>query len=557
MNTQPFDQSFKLLKNTYRFGVAMLLSLAFFIASTAQVLASPQVTFNGTNLGAIPDGLGVFNQNTGGGCQVPGPPRDVAFNVSGLTGNVQTVTVTISFSTATNPPGHSYVGDLVVTLIAPNNTRQLDLFGYTRATTASGAGDGSFAIGPYTFADTATQSWWEAARVTGETDPIPSGSYRTSQRGGAGSTGADTSLNATFSGLTAAQANGTWILRFTDGCQGDTGTVSAAALDITTATNPPIAAKPFFDYFGSGKSSFAVYNDTSTAYIIWRVLNNGGAGQETVFWGLNTDFLTPGYYDADNRADIAVWRASATPGESRYFIRNTSPVSLNVIPFGSGNDIGGATASYDADYDGDGRDDPTLLRRVNGQWLWSYRASSTNTLRSVAFGIATGSQTTDDVPMAGGDFSGDGRADLVVIRRNASGPETIIWGDSVTGQQISSFIWGEYNTDFYILGDFLGDSRMDFAVWRGFGSTADGNWYIRENGGNGFVARFLGNPSTNTVAGDIAVAGDFGGDSKYDIAIYRPSNNTFYWYNSVTDLQLRATRFGEPGDRPVGELRTY
>ncbi|HYP50825.1 MAG TPA: VCBS repeat-containing protein, partial [Pyrinomonadaceae bacterium] len=366
-----------------------------------------------------------------------------------------------------------------------------------------------------------------------------------------------TSLNAVFGGLTPAQANGTWTLRVTDGCAGDTGSVSAAVLDITTqTTNPPVAAKPFFDYFGSGKSSFAVYNTTGTN-VIWRVLNNGGAGQETIFWGFTaTDApssdlgnLTPGYFDADNRADIGVWRPSTTAGESRFFIRHTNPVALNAFPFGATSDFAG----YDADYDGDGRDDPTTIRRVNGQWLWSYRASTTNTLRSVAFGTATGT-STEDVPMAGGDFTGDGRADLVVIRQNANGPDSYIWGDSVTGQQISSFPWGDFSTDYYVLGDFLGDTRIDFAVWRNGG---DGYWYIRENGGTGFVARFLGNPGGSATTRDIAVAGDFGGDSKYDIAIYRQTNNTFYWLESPNFLTFRSQQFGLAGDRPVGELKTF
>ncbi|MDQ4120593.1 MAG: hypothetical protein M3209_04000 [Acidobacteriota bacterium] len=544
MNTQPLDQSFKLFKKSYRFGVATLLSLAFFVVSTMQVTASPQVTFNGTNLGPIPDGVGVFPN-----CQQPGPPRDVTFNVTGLTGNVQTVSVSITFN-----PQHNYGGDVVATLIAPNNTRQLDLFGYTRATTANGAGDGSLLGGPYNFTDTATQSWWAVAQATAETDVIPSGSYRTSQRGGVNSTGANTSLNATFSGLTAAQANGTWTLRLTDGCQQDTGSVSAAVLDITTAA-PPVAAKPFFDYFGSGKSSFATINFTGTNYI-WRILNNGGAGQETVFWGLSaSDFPTPGYFDVDNRADIAVWRFSNTPGESRFFIRHTNPVALNAFPFGTGSDFAG----YDADFDGDGRDDPTTIRRVNNQWLWSYRASTTNTIRSVPFGTGTGTGSDigsggEDIPLPGADFSGDGRADFVVLRQNAGGPETWFWGDSVTGQILGSFVWGEYNTDFFILGDFLGDSRFDFAVWRGVGAGTDGNWYIRENGGAGFVARNFGIPRTQTT-GDFPVAGDFGGDSKYDIAVYRQSNNTFYWLNTPTATTVSGQQFGQAGDFPVGALR--
>lgn len=544
MNTRPFEQGFKLLKNSYRFAVASLLSAAFMITSTMSVSASPQVTFNGTGVGPIPDGPSTS-------CQTPGNPLNIQFAVTGLTANVQSVNVSITMQ-------HTWAGDVVATLIPPAGGNGLTLFSYIGYSANPSGGDSSNLNGTYIFTDSAAadQVLWKAAVAAPTTnDTIAPGSYRPAPTGDP-ATGS--SLNTTFGGLTPAQANGNWTLRLTDGCQDDFGSVSAAVLDISTGTvTPPVAAKPFFDYFGSGKSSFAVYNAPEGGNVLWRVLNNGGTGQETIFWGLTDfDYYTPGYFDADNRADIAVFRPSNTAGQSFFYIRNTNPVALNAIPYGTAADFGG----YDADYDGDGRDDPTVIRRTSGgQWLWSYRASTTNTLRSIPFGTAATTQAgtaTEDIPMAGGDFSGDGRADFALIRRNDAGAETIIWGDSVSGQLLGSFIWGEYNTDYYVLGDFLGDSRMDFAVWRGAGSTTDGTWYIRENGGTGYVARQFGVPRVSG-AGDLAIAGDFGGDGKYDIAVYRQSNNTFYWLNSPTATTVSGQQFGTTGDRPVGEFRTY
>jgi subtilisin-like proprotein convertase family protein len=183
-------------------------------------------TFDGTNLGDIVDSLSAQPQ-----CQNPGPPRDVRFNVTGLTGNVQTVAVSLTIE-------HSWVGDLVATLIAPGFERELDLFGYTGATVGPGtnasAGDSSDLGAQYTFSDAANASWWAAVAAVSFETPIPGGTYRTSQRGGPSATGANTSLNTTFDGLTPAQANGTWILRVSDGCGGDSGIVTAATLDITT-----------------------------------------------------------------------------------------------------------------------------------------------------------------------------------------------------------------------------------------------------------------------------------------------------------------------------------
>jgi subtilisin-like proprotein convertase family protein len=553
MNTQPLTQGSKLLKNFYAFGVASLMSLALFVATTTPVLASPQVAFNGTGVGAIPDQPGADTP-----CQTPGPPLNVQFAVTGLTANVQSLSVSVTLT-------HPYAGDVVASLIPPSGGNGFVLFGYVGSNSTVGNaifGDSSNLGGTYVFSDAApaTPTFWQAAATAGAADNIPSGSYRTTTIGGTAAGGTVTSLNAAFAGLTPAQANGTWTLRLTDGCNTDTGSVSAAVLDITTATAPPTAAKPFFDYFGSGKSSFGLIGTNGTN-LVWRVKNNGGTGQEeTVFWGLGTattgDPRTPGYFDADNRADINVWRPSPTAGQSYFFIRQSGTTTLRAVPFGSNGDAAGR----DADYDGDGIDDLTLLRRVGNKWLWSYLASTNNTLRSFYFGRAATTQAevaTEDIPMAGADYSGDGRADFVVLRPNAAGAETYIWGNSTSNDQIlGSFIWGEYDTDYFVLGDFLGDARFDFAVWRGFGAGTDGNWYIRENGGTGFVARNFGIPGA-TATRDIAIAGDFGGDSKYDIAVYRPSNNTFYWLNTPTATTVSGQRFGQPGDSPVGALRTY
>ena len=176
------------------------------------------LTFAGTGFGAIPDG--------GSTCgTTAGTPRNVTFTVTGMPGGAPS-DVRITGLSLT----HDYVGDLVVTLIAPNGTTSLVLFGRTGATTPTGFGDDSDVAGPYAFADDATGNWWAAAQAASTAIKIPAGTYRTSALGGPGSTGAATSLTGAFNGLT--NANGTWTLRFIDGCGSNTGAVTAATLEL-------------------------------------------------------------------------------------------------------------------------------------------------------------------------------------------------------------------------------------------------------------------------------------------------------------------------------------
>lgn len=310
----------------------------------------------------------------------------------------------------------------------------------------------------------------------------------------------------------------------------------------------PVAVKPRFDFFGSGRTSFAVFNDTGSN-IVWKLQNNGGPGSETIsfgFGGANGDLPTPGYFDVDNKADIAVWRGGIA---ANYFIRpSTAPTSFFGVQWGTSTDFAG----NEADYDGDGRDDLTVVRSISGVWNWFYLRSSNNTLGAVQFGRSGSTSEGPDIFLRGADFSGDNRAEIVVLRQTPSGGETYLIGDSNTGALLLSQQWGEFDTDFYIIGDFVGDSKADFAVWRGFDTGANGVWYIKENGGTGqqvFIQWGIPN-------GDLAVSGDYNGDGKSDIAVYRQSNGTYYWLNSPANNTFGSYTVSgaTSSDLPVGLL---
>jgi hypothetical protein len=204
-----------------------------------------------------------------------------------------------------------------------------------------------------------------------------------------------------------------------------------------------------------------------------------------------------------------------------------------------------------ADYDGDGKADLAVYRagtKEKPQSHFYYRSSiskSDQTFSVIPWGIL------GDIPSAA-DFDGDGKADILA-RRNREKDQQPIWyvkqskdGDVVHQWALS----GDTNA----IADYDGDGKADLAVMRSTEAGAESKWifYVQNSGNGQLVARYFGLAEV-----DLNVPGDYDGDGKADVALWRKTDAT-YWVMSSNEKQDVSTfKWGNAADIPVSVPRYY
>ncbi len=259
------------------------------------------------------------------------------------------------------------------------------------------------------------------------------------------------------------------------------------------------------------------------------------------------DAIDPDPLDAGKvpPARIGVWR----PGTRAVTLDRDGSLSADTSetiagPLGASTD-----RPISGDWNGDGTDELGFYRPSTRVFYLDFDGSGrwvTGEPKSTAFGAA------GDLPVTG-DWDGDG-ADEIGTYNPTTRQFTLDLDGSLSpsGNDVTTAAFGAAS-GLPLSGDWNGDGRDTVGVWR-----PDTRKFLLDTNGNGQWDGTAGGDTLTSAVGasaDLPVCGDWNGDGKDEIGVYRPSELRFYLDSngskSLTADDLTSGPFGLAGDLPV------
>jgi hypothetical protein len=269
----------------------------------------------------------------------------------------------------------------------------------------------------------------------------------------------------------------------------------------------------------------------------WYTLESATGQARPVKFGTDGDVPVPADYDGDAVTDYAVVRNTAQGGKVWYLL-NSADNSFHSIPYGLNTD-----KPLVGDYDGDGRADMVAVRQSAQGLMWYMRLSGSgyNTHAHV-FGFNTDQPVIGDFVKGLETIGGLFAADLAVVRAEPNGKK--VWHfQSTSGANYRQMQFG-LSSDLNVPADYDRDGYTDIAVWR----PSNGTWYIFDESTNSVKVKQWG------MNGDIPMAAEFDGGGAPELVIFRPSTGVWWINSNAGSGSISSVKWGQSGDKPVSAI---
>ena len=186
--------------------------------------------------------------------------------------------------------------------------------------------------------------------------------------------------------------------------------------------------------------------------------------------------------------------------------------------------------------------------QINGTWTLTFRDHCSADVGTVSAATLTLDAAVTAPAQHVVDFDGDGRTDPAVVRNTGGGMGGQVgwfFNTNPGAGPTTWYAWG-ISTDFFVPEDYDGDSKTDLAVWR----PSTGVFYILQSLTN--TARIEAFGQSND---DPTVVGDYNNDNKADLAVYRSGVNTgdasTWYYRATPGGPIAFIPWGQNGDFPA------
>ncbi len=287
-----------------------------------------------------------------------------------------------------------------------------------------------------------------------------------------------------------------------------------------------------YDVDGDGISDPTTFRQSTNTFYAMHTKNGGfstfplGTGSGDIFLNSTADF------DGDGRGDPLLLKLDGA-SVATWSIYQTGSNTVRTLALGVFTVAVGDTLAIN-DYDGDGIQDPAILRRSTGDW-WIVQ-SSNGAVRVEHWGAP------NDFP-AIGDYDGDGKADLTAVRVE-SGQRVWYIRNSSDGSS-RRVVFGVSATDgvfFFAPFDVDGDGKQDIYVNRIV--SGQRQFHILRSSDGAYIVMTFG-ASTDT-----AMFGDYDGDGKTDLVARRSAGGFLVWQIlQSSNGTIRYVTWGVPTDQ--------